>query len=73
MAIRPGTGAVRDIVEILALLPWWAGVLLALLSYFLIHPYAIQLAPTSIAAGEVATSALVSALANVGQYLVPFL
>ncbi|EFK94882.1 restriction endonuclease [sediment metagenome] len=56
-------------MDLVALLPWWAGVLLALVSYLLLHRLAAQpLAPTS---GSIATQAFWKGLATAGQYVLP--
>lgn len=55
------------------MLPWWAGVALALLSYLLLHPIATR--PLSAAAQPVqvslATLGLWKGLASAGQYILP--
>ena len=37
MARRGETSPAEDIMDIVAMLPWWVGVMLALLSYLLLH------------------------------------
>jgi restriction system protein len=64
------------LVDLVAKLPWWAGVLLALLSYFLLHYFASQPAPAAVKPGQVGAAAsqiLWKTLATFGQYIVPFL
>ncbi len=39
----------EDLVELVALMPWWTGVVLAVISYVLIHSFATQ--PVITAAG----------------------
>ena len=59
-----------------ALLPWWAGVLLAMISYLALHSVAERPSATSLQPGQLgifAVSALWQTLAMVGQYLLPFL
>ena len=57
-----------------ALLPWWAAVVLAVVAYFVIHPFAEVPPPaaTTVAEmGQVVTKQLYRTLATFGQYLVP--
>ena len=42
MARRAKDNTVRDLIELIALMPWWAGVLAALLSYLLLTAWASQ-------------------------------
>ena len=63
-------------MEIVAHLPWWVGILLAVISYLVLHQFARPPLVTGMQAGNLAgvmISTMVSALANVGQFLVPFL
>jgi hypothetical protein len=57
MARRRRTGAAEDIIDLTAQLPWWAGVVLALVLYVVLHRL----------------SATVATLAGIGQYLLPLL
>ena len=63
-------------VDLIALLPWWAGVLLAFVSYTVLHRYAFQpaagapLVPGQL--GDFVAGAMWRAFAGVGQYLLPF-
>ena len=72
MARRKKTSPAEDLVELVALLPWWAGVTLALLIYLLLHRIAAQPlagAPQPGQAGAMVTQGLWKALAGAGQYL----
>jgi restriction system protein len=65
-----------DLMELVALLPWWAGVLLAVLSYFGLHHVASQPLPVSTQPGQITTlmtQNLWRAAALVGQYALPIL
>jgi restriction system protein len=42
MARRRKTSPAEDLMDLVAMLPWWAGVLLALVSYLLLHGVASQ-------------------------------
>jgi restriction system protein len=65
-----------DVVDLVALLPWWLGVALAGLSYLTLHRIADQPLPVSTQPaqlGAVAVQAMWHALALFGQYLLPAL
>ncbi|MGA0611233.1 restriction endonuclease [Caldimonas sp. KR1-144] len=68
--------AADELMDLIARLPWWAGVSLAVVSYLLLHKLAAQPLPTATNAAQV--GALVSqsmwrALALAGQYVVPLI
>lgn len=42
MARRGKTSPAEDIMDLVAMLPWWVGVVLALVSYLLLHSVAFQ-------------------------------
>lgn len=76
MARRKKTSTAGDLLELVAMLPWWAGALLALVSHFALHNIASQpvVAPTQ--PGQMAamvTQSIWQSLATVGQYFVPFI
>jgi restriction system protein len=75
MARRKRSSPVGDFIDLVAKLPWWAGVALAVLSYVLLHKLAVQ---PLVATRPGWVSAMVpqsvwKGLANVGQYIVPIL
>ena len=75
MARKKKQSPFEDIVEITAMLPWWVGVLLALIAYFVLHHYATaEIAPSVSGAklGANITGQLGKFLAMVGQYILPF-
>jgi restriction system protein len=76
MARRRKTSFADDFMDLVARLPWWVGVLLAIGGYLLLHPIAARpLAPAAAPGqfGMAATQALWKALASAGQYLLPIL
>lgn len=75
MARRRRTGALEDWIELVARLPWWVGIGLALVSYaFLSAAAGANVAPMQPGKmGEAVSGALLRALASIGQYLVPAL
>ncbi len=63
-------------MDLVAMLPWWIGVMLALVSYLLLHSVASQQVVASAQPGQVAallTQTLWKTLASVGQYILPIL
>lgn len=75
MARRKRSSPAEDLIELIALLPWWAGVALALLSYLLLNQIAAQ--PITAASPEqmstMATQAMWKGLATTGQYVLPII
>lgn len=64
----------EDVIEITSKLPWWVGVLLAIISYFLLHAYAVQeiVNPASSQnLNQAMTNGLFRTLAQFGQYVLP--
>ena len=69
-------------MDIVAMLPWWVGVVLALVSYLLLHSVASQQGVATTQPGQIGqigqtgsmvTQALWKTLASVGQYILPIL
>ena len=74
MARRKKSSPIDDLVEIVAMMPWWAGCILALVSYLLLHRAANQAVVANFVPGQAATlvtQSLWRALATIGQYLLP--
>lgn len=73
---RKRTSAAEDLLDLVAMLPWWVGVLLALISYLLLHAIAAQAvvaAPQPGQMGAMITQTLWTTLATFGQYLLPLI
>jgi restriction system protein len=65
----------EDLMDGVAMLPWWAGVLLALISYLVLHQFAVPPRPVAVQPsqmGDFVGRSLVAAFALFGQYLLPF-
>lgn len=63
-------------MDLVALLPWWAGVGLTFISYWLLHGVATRPLPAAQSAqqiGQMATTAIWQGLATGGQYLLPMI
>jgi restriction system protein len=76
MGRRRKTNGADDIVDAVALLPWWAGVLLAVLFYVVLNHFATR--PVSAVANpgqmsEVVGQTMIRTLATIGKYALPFL
>lgn len=77
MARRKRTSPADDLMDLVSLLPWWAGVLLAVVLYLWLHHVAEQ--PVTVVParpGQMATTVLQSmwhAFASFGQYLLPLM
>ncbi len=72
---RKNTSPLEDLIMVASKLPWWAGVLLALVSYLVLHAIAGRPVVTITAPGQmgtVVTKSLITALAMFGQYVLPF-
>ena len=71
---RKKQSPLEDIIEITSKFPWWVGVLLAVIAYFLFHAYASKeiTSPTDMQnIGEHFTNNLLRTLAHLGQYILP--
>lgn len=76
MARRKKSSPAEDLIELVAKLPWWAGVALALLSYLLLHRVAAQPLAAPAQPGQVSTmvtQGLWKGMAGVGQYILPII
>lgn len=76
MARRRKTGPAEDLMDLVAMLPWWAGVALAVVSYLLLHRMAGQEVVAATKPGEMGTmvtQTLWKTLATFGQYLLPLI
>lgn len=76
MARRRKSSTAEDLMGLVALLPWWAGVVLALASYWVLHAIATRPLATAHSVqqiGQLATTAIWQGLATGGQYLLPLI
>jgi restriction system protein len=74
MARRKKTSPAEDLMDLVAMLPWWAGVVLALVGYLLFHGVASQSVVAATQPGQMGamiTQTLWKTLATFGQYLLP--
>ena len=73
---RKRTSPAEDLMDLVSLLPWWAGVVLAVISYVLLHRLAVPPAVGSLQTGQVGdliVRSMGAALAGFGQYVVPLI
>jgi len=76
MARKKKTGSAEDIVDLVAMMPWWVAVVLALVLYVVLHPIASTPVATLTApsqAGSLAVTAVWKGLAGAGQYILPLI
>lgn len=66
----------EDFIVVASKLPYWAALVLAVISYFLLHAYATQPTNIVVAPGQIASAMIPSVLkglATAGQYAMPIL
>ena len=76
MARRQKTSLAEDLMALVAGLPWWAGVALALLFYLVLHRIAGEAMAAAVQPGQLgamATQTLWKTLASFGQYILPLI
>lgn len=76
MARKQKQSAFEDLIDIVAMFPWWVGLALAAVSYFWLHhisatPMAISPQPGQV--GAVITQSMYKGLATAGQYVLPMI
>jgi len=74
MARRKKTSPFEDLIDLVAMLPWWACIALAIVSYLVLGGLAKPVAVTAVQPGDiahVATQAMWKAFAYAGQFIVP--
>lgn len=76
MARRKKTSPAEDLMDVVAMLPWWAGVGLALVSYLLLHGIASQAVVAATQPGQMGAmliQTLWRTFASIGQYVLPII
>jgi len=72
---RQKTSPLEDLISVTSRLPWWVCILLAIVSYFVLHMIASRPAMTIAGPGQMGDAAakgIVTTLAMFGQYVLPF-
>lgn len=75
MSRRRKNGGADAVTDLVAKLPWWVGVVLAVVAYVGLHRLAAPLAVTPLQpgqAGALVVRTIIQSMASVGQYLLPF-
>lgn len=75
MARRRKSSTADDFIELVSMLPWWAGVGLALVSYVILHALAapvVAVATRPDQIGQMVTSSIWRTFAYAGQFVLPF-
>ena len=75
MARSKKTSLFEDLIDLVAMLPWWTCIVLAIVSYLGLSALAKPVAVTGVQPGDiahVATQAMWKAFAYAGQFLIPF-
>lgn len=76
MARKRKTSPLKDILDLVSLLPWWAGVAIATVGYVVLNRMAVPVQVTAVQPGQVGglvTASIVASLASVGQYVFPLI
>lgn len=72
---RKRTSPFEDLVDTVSKMPWWVGLVMALVSYLILHQMSIK-PPVAVTGqgqvGAAATGGLISVLAMFGQFVLPF-
>lgn len=76
MARKGKSSPAEDFIHIASKLPYWAALVMAVISYVLLHAYATQPTNIVIVPGQIANAmipAVLKGLATAGQYVMPIL
>jgi len=76
MARKRKTSPMDDMLDLVSLLPWWAGVAIAVVSYVVLHRMAAPVPVTAIQPGQITglvVQSMITGVATVGQYIVPLI
>jgi len=76
VARKKKSSPAENFIEVIALVPWWIGLIIGVVSYFILHGLAaspVAVVPSAQGVGGALYGTFVRALAQIGQYVVPFL
>ena len=76
MARRPKRSPLEDMLDVIAMMPWWVGVVLAAISYVVFHQLAAPVEVKGVQAAQVGNliaRSLISNVASVVQYFAPLI
>ena len=68
---RKKQSTMDDVFEICALLPWWFGASVAVISYFIFHHYAVAEVVNGGDMGQLMVDNIKKSFSTVAQYLIP--
>ena len=74
MSRKRKTSPIEDVIDVIAMLPWWAGVAIAVVGYLVLHRLAAPSNITAVQPGEISglmVRTVIAGFATIGQYLVP--
>ena len=73
MSRRPKNNFIADLIDLMAMLPWWICLALAAGSYYYLHDLASQPVQAATDVANMAQAAILRALVQGGQYIAPVL
>lgn len=76
MAGKRKTSPVEDMLDLVSLLPWWAGVAIAAVGYVVLHRLATPVQIAAVQPGQMSglvAQSVIASIATAGQYLVPLI
>ena len=76
MARKSKSSPVEDLAQIVALMPWWVGCVLALFSYLILHRIANSVVSPELGPGQIAgtvSQMLIKTFAGLGEIFVPII
>ena len=74
MARNKKSSPLEDMMDLVAMLPWWCGVAIAVIGYLVLHRMATPAQVGAVQPGQLSqlmTASIIAGLATAGQYLVP--
>ena len=76
MARKRKKSPLEDMLDLVSLLPWWAGVAIAAIGYVVLHRMAVPVQVAAVQPGQVGsliTQTVFTGFASIGQYLIPLI
>ncbi len=70
------TSPIENVIDVVAMLPWWGGVAIAVFGYLVLHRLATPAAITAVRPGQMGNliaQTMIAGFATAGQYIVPLL
>ena len=74
MSRKRKTSPIEDVTDVIAMLPWWVGVAIAVVGYVVLNRLATLAPISAVQPGQMSSlvaKSMVAAFAYAGQYLVP--